>query len=222
MSYNNILLKVVLIGKANVGKTSILNQLIYNKYNQYSDSTIGASFFSKEYDFLYSTEEFKLYKCDSNIEGKKQIKIKLAIWDTAGQERYNSLVPMYYRNAHIIFFVNEATQQLLFTPNKEITRTIEELNSNIFESIDKNAIKYMVFNKCDLLEDTIYNTPSILNKHNIHVKYVSAFKNINIENIFTDGIIEYINTNYKDMLNPIKTGFNIDEINNVKKSNKCC
>lgn len=222
MSYNNILLKVVLIGKANVGKTSILNQLIYNKYNQYSDSTIGASFFSKEYDFLYSTEEFKLYKCDSNIEGKKQIKIKLAIWDTAGQERYNSLVPMYYRNAHIIFFVNEATQHLLFTPNKEITRTIEELNSNIFESIDANAIKYMVFNKCDLLEDTIYNTPSILNKHNIQVKYVSAFKNINIENIFIDGIIEYINTNYKDILNPIKTGFNIDEINNVKKSNKCC
>ena len=30
----------------------------------------------------------------------KNTEINLALWDTAGQEKYNSLTPMYYRDAH--------------------------------------------------------------------------------------------------------------------------
>jgi len=60
--YNNaVLLKMVLIGDTNVGKTSIINQYIYKKYNNYSESTIGAAFYSREYDLLYYTTEYKLY-----------------------------------------------------------------------------------------------------------------------------------------------------------------
>ena len=72
--------RVVVIGDASVGKTSILNQLVEHKFNQYEPSTVGANYqlFVKEAD---------------------GIKIEVQIWDTAGQEKFRSLGPIYFRNA---------------------------------------------------------------------------------------------------------------------------
>ena len=222
MDYNNtISLKVVLMGKANVGKTSILNQFIYKKYNMYTDSTIGAAFFTTEYKFLYSKSDFQLYKLDADRNNKKEITIKLEIWDTAGQEKYNSLVQMYYRDAHIIYFVHEANNQLISNSNIYIKDIISTLDSNIFACINKNAIKYLVFNKCDLLEYDIYNRQmSIPNKYNIKTRYVSAYKNINIQNIFMDAIIEYLNNNLENLLKLRNN--NLIDINTQPKISKCC
>ena len=36
---------------------------------------------------------------------------KLDIWDTAGQERYRGLMPMYYRNADIVFLCIDLSEQ---------------------------------------------------------------------------------------------------------------
>jgi len=225
MSYNNniLTLKIVLVGNSNVGKTSILTQYIHKKYYNYGESTIGAAFFSREYDFQYSTDEYLLYKMDVSSIGKKNIKIKLAIWDTAGQERYNSLIPMYYRGSHIILFVNEATNELISHPNALTKRLIGNINEKIFDSLDITSVKYIVFNKCDLLESDIYNrqinTP---NKHNIKTKYVSAFKNINIDNLFIEAIIDYSNTNLKNILSTHEPDslLNISSAKNT--SYKCC
>jgi Ras-related protein Rab-5C len=35
--------------------------------------------------------------------------VMLEIWDTAGQERYNSLLPMYYRDANACIVVYDLT-----------------------------------------------------------------------------------------------------------------
>ena len=35
----------------------------------------------------------------------------LALWDTAGQEKYNSLTPMYYREAHGALLVFDITDR---------------------------------------------------------------------------------------------------------------
>lgn len=40
-------IKVVLLGNSGAGKTSIAQRFVYNKFNHYSESTIGASFFTK-------------------------------------------------------------------------------------------------------------------------------------------------------------------------------
>jgi GTPase SAR1 and related small G proteins len=39
--------KVVLLGNSGAGKTSLAQRFVYNKFNHYSESTIGASFFTK-------------------------------------------------------------------------------------------------------------------------------------------------------------------------------
>ena len=219
---NTISLKVVLIGKTNVGKTSILNQFIYKKYNMHTDSTIGAAFFTKEYRFLYSINDFQLYKLDSDKKDKKEITIKLEIWDTAGQEKYNSLVQMYYRDAHIIYFVHEANNQLITDPNNYTNDIITRLDSNIFACINKNAVKYIIYNKCDLLEYDIYNRQlSNPNKYNIITRYVSAYKNKNIENIFIDAIIDYLNNNLKNLLK-LRNNNNLINITDKQKESKCC
>jgi GTPase SAR1 family protein len=44
---NRPAVKVVLIGNSGAGKTSLAQRFVYDKFNVYSESTIGASFFTK-------------------------------------------------------------------------------------------------------------------------------------------------------------------------------
>ncbi|XP_022235152.1 ras-related protein Rab-20-like, partial [Limulus polyphemus] len=68
-------LKVVLVGDANVGKTSLVRRYIDRKF-QGSVSTIGASFLLKQWG-----------------------NYNIAIWDTAGAEKYSGLSSFYCRGA---------------------------------------------------------------------------------------------------------------------------
>uniref|UniRef100_A0A453F848 GTP-binding protein n=1 Tax=Aegilops tauschii subsp. strangulata TaxID=200361 RepID=A0A453F848_AEGTS len=63
-----------------VGKTSLMNQYVHNKFSQQYKATIGADFVTKEV----------------LIEDRL---VTLQIWDTAGQERFQSLGVAFYRGA---------------------------------------------------------------------------------------------------------------------------
>ena len=82
--------KTVLIGDVCVGKTSIAQRIVFNRFTDARESTIGAAF-SRYVDH------------DNNIV--------FNLWDTAGQERFKSLVPMYLRDAKIILLVYDATNR---------------------------------------------------------------------------------------------------------------
>ena len=79
-------IKCVILGDTNVGKTSVVNYYLTNKMKN-TDTTLGAIF----------------WLIDKQIDNGDII--KLNVWDTAGQERYNSLLPMYTRGADIIIIV---------------------------------------------------------------------------------------------------------------------
>jgi Ras-related protein Rab-5C len=72
--------RVVLIGDASVGKTSIVKRFLDGQYDPTEFATIGAGYFNN-----YQT-----------IRGES---VPVEIWDTAGQEKYRSLAPLYYRGA---------------------------------------------------------------------------------------------------------------------------
>jgi small GTP-binding protein len=72
--------RIVTLGDASVGKTSILLQLIQHRFNTDEPATIGANFL--EYDLLGDGDP-----------------LTLQIWDTAGQERFRAIAPVYFRNA---------------------------------------------------------------------------------------------------------------------------
>lgn len=120
--------KLVLLGNAGVGKSSLAFQFVRQAFSDYRDSTIGATFLQKT---------VILNDCNITFE----------IWDTAGQERYRSLVPMYYRNAAAAIIVYDATDKETF--NKAKTW----INDLRIHNINTSIIIALACNKIDLLDD---------------------------------------------------------------------
>ena len=87
---NTTSVKLVLLGEAAVGKSSLVLRFVSNDFQENKEPTIGAAFLTQ--------------KC---TVGDRTIKYE--IWDTAGQERFASLAPMYYRNAQAALVVYDIT-----------------------------------------------------------------------------------------------------------------
>ena len=87
--------KVIFIGDANTGKTSIINRIIDNPFNDTYEVSIGIDCMSK------------------NIRFRGQ-NIKIQIWDSAGQEKYKGLIPSYVRNSSIVFIVYDISRRTSF------------------------------------------------------------------------------------------------------------
>merc|ERR1719201_1573966 len=118
--------KLVLLGKANVGKSSLVIRFVTGKFMDHMESTIGASFFTKT---------FKVDDEDVTFE----------IWDTAGQERYHSLAPMYYRGARAAIVVYDVTDvSSYFRAHK----WIEEVKNS---SLASPPVIALVGNKIDMV-----------------------------------------------------------------------
>ena len=123
--------KVVLLGEAGVGKTSIIHQFTYHTFDPDCISSISAQFVSKTIDY----------------EGYGAIKYD--IWDTAGQERYRSMAKIFYKDAKVVVFVYDITSQPTFDGLKNYW--YEQIKINC----EKNAILAVVANKNDLYENQI-------------------------------------------------------------------
>ena len=74
----DVLFKILLVGDANVGKTSLLSRFIGEGFVESYKATIGVDFRIKSLEI-------------------DQRRVKLQIWDTAGQERFAPLVSSYFR-----------------------------------------------------------------------------------------------------------------------------
>lgn len=74
--------KIAIVGEGGVGKSSIVQRILRERFTDDISSTIGAA--------------FATYKHGGNT---------YQLWDTAGQERYQALIPMYLRNARIVLLV---------------------------------------------------------------------------------------------------------------------
>ncbi|KAF2455914.1 ras family-domain-containing protein [Lineolata rhizophorae] len=83
--------KLVLLGEAAVGKSSLVMRFVNNDFQENKEPTIGAAFLTQKCTLPTRT-------------------IKFEIWDTAGQERFASLAPMYYRNAQAALVVYDITK----------------------------------------------------------------------------------------------------------------
>ena len=72
--------KVIVLGQANVGKSSLIERYVNNRYSQHRKTTIGADFFCKKLSI-------------------NDVAVTLMIWDTAGQEQFHrsSLGSQFYR-----------------------------------------------------------------------------------------------------------------------------
>jgi len=100
------LLKIILLGDTNVGKTSFIRKYMKLNVPEKHKSTIGAAMFTKHIEYNNTS-------------------IDLHIWDTAGQERYASLTTLYYRSSNIAIIMYDVTNPQSFVRAKEYLLSIK-------------------------------------------------------------------------------------------------
>lgn len=91
-----IRLKLILIGDAGVGKSSLTNTFAKHVFPTFHRATIGIDFITKEV----------------NIDGTAVI---LEMWDTAGSERFRALGSPMYRWSHCCLLVYDVTSSASFS-----------------------------------------------------------------------------------------------------------
>jgi len=121
--------RVVTIGDASVGKTSITNRLIEDNFNPFEPSTIGANY--QPYITFVNSK-----------------KVEIQIWDTAGQEKFKSLTPIYFRNAVAAIAVFSLCK-------KDSFEKIGEWITSFREIAGYTSIVYIAANKVDLVDEVI-------------------------------------------------------------------
>jgi len=117
--------KLVLLGDAGVGKTALAVQFVRGQFNEFTESTIGAS-------LMHQTVTLP----DDTL-------VKFQIWDTAGQERFHSLAPMYYRGAQAAIVVFDITYRNSFDKAKDWVKELQQQG-------DPNVVVAFVGNKVDM------------------------------------------------------------------------
>ena len=89
---NNAVRKVIILGDAGVGKTSLKNRVLSNSFMKNVEPTIGSECF------------------DLNLQISSSSKnMILRIWDISGQDQYMSLTTMYYRDTDAAILVYDVT-----------------------------------------------------------------------------------------------------------------
>ena len=150
--------KIIFMGDAGVGKTSIINRIVDNPFSESYEMSIGVDFMSK------------------NLRYHGQ-NIKLQIWDSAGQEKYKGLIPSYVRNSSIVFVVYDVSLESSFN---NISFWI-----NFIKSIENTTI-ILCGNKIDLTTREVQTNEGeqFASKEGIPFFEVSAKSNINIKLMF--------------------------------------
>jgi len=121
------LFKLLMIGDAGVGKSSMLLRFTDDSFDDHIQSTIGVDFKVKHLDVMDK-------------------RIKLTVWDTAGQERFRTLTSSYYRGAQGVVMVYDVTRRDSFENLEQWLKEVMLYSPNNGEGV----VKLLVGNKIDL------------------------------------------------------------------------
>ncbi len=132
--------KIVVLGDAAVGKTSLINQYIEQSFQEDYKPTLGANIIRKD-----------VFVDDINAS------VRLIMWDLAGQEKYNVIRSMYFQGCVGALLVYDVTRQ----------NTFETVNSKWLKDFKKYVKKegtyLLIGNKTDLSDQRAVSTEDGIN-----------------------------------------------------------
>lgn len=151
--------RVIMIGDFKVGKSSLINNLIYNSFNNEYKTTLGLEFIN-----------FGLKSSHSNY------KIRIQLWDVGGDIRYCTIAASYIRGSVVIIMMFDLSSKQSFL-------NIDKWYKNLY--LENNEIPIiLVGNKCDIeVKVTETEIESYCNQHNFIYCQVSIKNDIGIEKL---------------------------------------
>jgi len=163
-----LLLKVVVLGEAGVGKTSVVKQYVNETFDEHYKPTIGADFLTKD------------------VHLPNRGALKLQIWDTAGQERFRSMAKCFYRGADACVLVYDIGDVKTF---ETLGMWMKEFLENVDVDNEMEDFPFVVLgNKADLTEKRKVQTASAeawcSSKKNVSFFETSALSKKNLNEAF--------------------------------------
>ena len=127
-------IKVILLGDSSVGKSSIIERLKSDSFNNNQSATISL----EHHNLIIKINSFK---------------VRMQIWDTAGQEKFDAIASTYYKSADVVIFVYSINIRDSFDRVSQWSKQVDE-NS----SIDEQQIRILIGNKTDLNNERVVST----------------------------------------------------------------
>lgn len=127
--------KIVVLGDAAVGKTSLINMYIEQSFSEDYKPTLGANIIRKDV-----------------FVDKINASVRLIMWDLAGQEKYNVIRSMYFQGCVGALLVYDVTR----------ANTFETIDSKWLKDFNKYVKKegtyILIGNKVDLKDERVVST----------------------------------------------------------------
>jgi small GTP-binding protein len=137
----NLTYKICVFGDSGVGKTTLINRYLTNKFYENIKSTLGAAIHIKLLD----------------IEGGK---VTLQVWDFGGEEKFKFLIPSYAQGSSGGVFVFDLTN---YESMINIINWLPE-----FQKISKNIPILIVGSKLDLNDQRVCVKEEALDLMKLH------------------------------------------------------
>jgi len=130
------LFKLLIVGDAGAGKTSLVRRLVDNVFSMHYKTTVGVDF------------SLKRLQWDENTV------VQLQLWDIAGQERFSKMTRVYYREAVGAFVVFDVVKPESF---EAVPQWKMDIDSKVWipgpDGKDVPIPVVLLANKCDLIPD---------------------------------------------------------------------
>lgn len=172
--------KVVMLGKEYVGKTSLVERYVHRRFlvGPYQN-TIGAAFVAKP------------------IQIGDRV-IVLGIWDTAGSERYEAMSRIYYRGAKAAIVCYDLTDRSSFERAKFWIRELQNL--------EEHCKIYLCGTKSDLLDPDktlrrvdFHDVQDYADEVKAQMFETSSKTGRNVEELFYKVAEDYLNSGFQEM-----------------------
>ena len=135
--------KITVIGDGSVGKTSLINRFVSNKFQESYQETVGIDMFNH----------------DLVIDEKEIVEISLLIYDLGGQQYWKSLRSSFYQQSRGLILVFDVN-------NPESFHSLADWYKEAIENIGYTVPTIILGNKSDLekkVSNKLLNSPFIKN-----------------------------------------------------------
>lgn len=190
--------KIIFVGDANTGKSSLINRFTSNTFDHNYQPTLGVD---------YQTKFFDVLNVDYNC----------GFWDSPGSERFKWILEPYYQNANVVVVLFDLTRPSTLI---NATRWMEDALSANEKS---NPLRFLVGTKSDLLpKRTLENieVKSNLVAQELDAEYfsISSRDGTEVSNLFKRFISLAFENSVQKLIRP--PDYNLVR-NNLKRKSIC-